>query len=134
MGTTAKTYRVEGYSNATALVVAHIRGLRGETLAPGDLSRITYSVYKLGNNGTTASPVSGHEEVDLVLSAVFFELDGRTYMSDGNMVVMDVNFEHQIDNTMSECFPERNARYLVRYNFYPVSGFVSPIQYILEAQ
>lgn len=134
MGTTARTYRVDGYANASALMIAHLRGLRGNTLVPGEISRIVYSVWKLASNGVHMEPVEGHSGIELDLSEVFFDLREESFMSGGTLVTNSINFQHQIDNSNCECFPERGGRYLVRYDIFPVSGCVSPIQYIVEAQ
>lgn len=134
MGTTANTPVVRGYANASALTVAHLRGLKGQTLAQSDIEKITYSVWELVANGTSQNAVEGHENIEIPVSDVVFDLKTETFLSNGASIEMEFNFEHFLDNSNYQCFPRRGGRYLVRYDIYPTRGFVSPIQFIVRAE
>ncbi len=126
----AVNFSARAFAKGTALICAKVVGLAGNLIASEELSGIRYTIYSLGTRGNSErATVAGHENVSLSIGAVFYdELQTGTF----NGSNVEYNFRWTIDNSENECFPNANEKYLVRIDFHPVSGFISPIQIMVD--
>ncbi|MDO4628223.1 MAG: hypothetical protein Q4C70_03485 [Planctomycetia bacterium] len=127
----AVNFSVRAFANGTIFICSKVFDLAGTRITSADLSGISYTIYSLGTRGNSERrAVTGHENVSLSVADVFFDTL-QTGVFNGSNV--EYNFRWTIDNSENECFPNANEKYLVRIDFHPVSGFVSPIQIIVDA-
>lgn len=130
MSNNATTWRVTGFAGGTCMVVALVRTLDGVAVTENDVNRITCTVYNLGrHDGDMFEPVEGHDHVELDLSQVLVTEEDRTFGEE----VVTCNFIHSPDISVHPAFPTRGYRYMIRYDIFPVNGYISPIQIIYEA-
>ncbi|MBQ3226492.1 MAG: hypothetical protein IJB48_05485 [Clostridia bacterium] len=123
-------HNVIAYANGTVLICALIKDLCGSIVTSDRLSSIKYSIYRLGEYGNNArTTVTGHTNRELTLENVFYD---TVQQATFNGEQVKYNFRWTIDNTTAECFPNANARYLIRLDFFPVSGFISPVQITVD--
>lgn len=125
----ATTYKLKAYSNGTILVLAHVKFLTGATVPVSDLSSIRYTVYSMGyhENGARTA-ITGHNHVLLPKNDVFGALDTITI----NGQEISHNFHWTLDNSENEPFPDPHSKYLLRLDFTPSHGYISPVQILVE--
>lgn len=122
----AINWTTTAFANGTILILARIKDLADNDVTVSSLSDIKRTVYALGKSGNSGrTVVAGHDHVSLTISEVFSDTI-TTQTIDGTEV--SYNFRYLIDDSVNECFPHAGERYLVRIDFIPVQGYISPIQ------
>lgn len=122
----AVNWTTTAFANGTILILARIKDLADNDVTVSSLSDIKYTVYSLGKSGNSGrTVVEGHDHVSLTIANVFSDTI-QTQTIDGTEV--SYNFRYLIDDSVNECFPNSGERYLVRIDFIPVQGYISPIQ------
>lgn len=122
----AVNWTATAFANGTILIMARIKDLAGTDVTVESLASIKYTVYSLGKSGNSGrTVVDGHDHVSLTIANVFSNTI-QTQTIDG--VEVSYNFRYIINNSVKECFPNAGERYLVRIDFMPVQGYISPVQ------
>lgn len=130
MGNQAVTWRATGFAGGTCKVVALIKTLDGVSVTENDVHKITCTVYELGRTDRDMFvAVEGHDHVELDLSQVLFPEEEKSFGEES----LSCNFIHSPDISIHPAFPTRGCRYMIRYDIFPVNGYISPIQIIYEA-
>lgn len=109
------------FKNGTGTFMARLIGADGTPMNPETVATATYSVYLLDNREPDARQVvAGHEGVALSVADILF-----ASLRTGTMWTRDAigyNFQHTLDVSTHPAFPIAGRRYLVEYQFVPVSG------------
>lgn len=122
----AVNWTATAFANGTLLILARIKDLMDNDVTVSSLSAIKCTIYSLGKSGNSGrTVVDGHDHVSLTISNVFSDTI-TTATIDGTEV--SYNFHYTLDNSTNECFPNAGERYLVRIDFMPVQGYISPVQ------
>jgi hypothetical protein len=109
------------FKNGSATLLARIVGPYGDTLVPGDLTDLRYSVYLLDDQDPDSrTVVAGHENVSLAIADVLFD----TLQTDPSWTAdaIGYNFRHVLDVSLQPAFAIAGRRYLVEYRLTPTLG------------
>lgn len=110
--------------NSTCLFSALVNDVRGASYEPADISSVSYTITDI-TDAETPTPVTGHNNVSLTVSNVFYSPEPRLY--NGETII--TNFEFTPSRSSYEPFPEAGKTYRVRIDIEPSSGFCSPLIY-----
>ncbi len=130
----ATAHDVQGvvYKNGSAVLLARIVGLSGVPITQSQVASIAYSVFVLDDSEIDAqTPVSGHDDVSLVVGDVIF----NTLQTDAlrDVDATGYNFRHILDAAAASAFPNAGLAYQARYEITPTSGPLIVVRFKLRA-
>jgi len=130
MGSNATIYKGSVHCQSTAIIAAKMVKLTGAAYNQSEISAISYSITDMGTSQyDTPAAVTGHANVSLLVSDVFFDPEIRTY----NGEQRTVNFEFQPDKSTNQPFPTAGHTYRVRIEFTPTVGVCTPLVVDMKA-
>jgi hypothetical protein len=121
MPTEAADIHTTIFKNGTGTFLARVIGANGTPVTPEAIASATYSVYLLDDQEPDArQAVAGHSGVTLSVADVLY----ASVQTDAIWTrdAIGYNFRHTLDVSTHAAFPNAGRRYLVEYQFLPVTG------------
>lgn len=129
---TAADIRGTVFKNGSAVLLARIVGPNDDAVVDSELQQLRYSVLQVDHaSHDSLIPISGHEDVELVVGDVFY--DSLQTGGPWSVDAVGYNFRHELDISTNQAFPVAGLSYQVRYEATPVVGQPIVWRYLVRA-